>query len=54
MDGWAVLVDGRFLVDSTAPGRPLACDTADDAALLVRQALDQGLIDAAGLVRQPL
>ncbi|MDH6115364.1 hypothetical protein P3T36_007200 [Kitasatospora sp. MAP12-15] len=25
----------------------LVCDTADDAALLVRQALEQGLIEAA-------
>ncbi|MEU4303477.1 hypothetical protein [Kitasatospora aureofaciens] len=53
MNGWAVLVAGTFLVDSSAPGRPLARDSADDAALIVRQALDQGLIDAAGLVRQP-
>ncbi|MFF2147520.1 hypothetical protein [Kitasatospora sp. NPDC058190] len=52
MDGWAVLVDGRYLVDSTAPGHPLACDTAADAALIVRQALEQGLIDATG-PRQP-
>ncbi|MFJ4192137.1 hypothetical protein [Kitasatospora sp. NPDC089509] len=53
MDGWTVLVAGTFLVDSNTPDRPLVRDTADDAALLLRQALDQGLIDAAGLVRQP-
>ncbi|MEU6970797.1 hypothetical protein AB0A71_24260 [Kitasatospora aureofaciens] len=41
MNGWAVLVAGTFLIDSSAPDRPLARDTA----LLVRQALDQGLID---------
>ncbi|MFH8385551.1 hypothetical protein ACH4E7_32230 [Kitasatospora sp. NPDC018058] len=52
VNGWAVPVAGTFLVDSTAPGRPLACDTADAAALLVRQALDQSLIDAVGLVCQ--
>ncbi|WP_030240526.1 hypothetical protein [Streptomyces sp. NRRL S-350] len=53
VNGWAVLVGGTFLVDSNAPDYPLACDTADDAALLVCQALEQGLIDAAGLVRRP-
>ncbi|MFD9597155.1 hypothetical protein ACFWA9_30985 [Kitasatospora sp. NPDC059973] len=47
VDGWAVLVDGQFLVDGDRPERPLACASADDAALLVRQALDQGLLDTA-------
>jgi len=47
-DGWAPLVDGGFLEDLDGPERPLFCSTADHAALLVRRAQDQGLIDAAG------
>ncbi|MFI9276069.1 hypothetical protein ACIGXM_36120 [Kitasatospora sp. NPDC052896] len=46
-DGWAPLVDGGFLEDVDGPERPLFCGTADHAALLVRRALDQGLIEGA-------
>ncbi|MEV7940846.1 hypothetical protein AB0O82_32555 [Kitasatospora sp. NPDC088264] len=53
VDGWAVLVNGSFLVDPDAPARPLVCDTADDAALVVRQAFEEGLIDAADPAHQP-
>ncbi|GAA1246816.1 hypothetical protein GCM10009665_42200 [Kitasatospora nipponensis] len=45
-DDWAPLVDGGFLEDLDGPERPLFCGTADHAALLVRRALEQGLIDA--------
>ncbi|MFJ5928043.1 hypothetical protein ACIQF6_36155 [Kitasatospora sp. NPDC092948] len=46
LPGWVVVVDGRLLTDAADRTRPKVVTTIDQAALLVRQALDQGLIDA--------
>ncbi|MFC5889721.1 hypothetical protein [Kitasatospora aburaviensis] len=46
LDGWGVVVDGHFLSYSKDPQRPLATHTVELAALLVRDALQAGLVDA--------
>ncbi|MFE2728620.1 hypothetical protein [Kitasatospora sp. NPDC059327] len=49
LDGWALVVEGRFVADPADPAdrsRPLVTSTAELAVLLVRQALEEGLIDA--------
>ncbi|MFD5922680.1 hypothetical protein ACFVYP_38975 [Kitasatospora sp. NPDC058201] len=46
LDGWALVVDGRFVADPTDRSRPLVTSTAEFAVLLVCQALEEGLVDA--------
>ncbi|MFB7668350.1 hypothetical protein ACFC1R_31265 [Kitasatospora sp. NPDC056138] len=46
LDGWALVIDGRFVAGPADRSRPLVASTAELAALLVRQALEEGLIDA--------
>ncbi|MFG2910872.1 hypothetical protein ACGF13_38230 [Kitasatospora sp. NPDC048286] len=44
-DGWVVVIEGAFVAGPADRSRPLVTRTADLAALLVRQALVEGLID---------
>ncbi|MGW7582727.1 hypothetical protein ACWGKU_28740 [Kitasatospora sp. NPDC054768] len=46
VDGWVVVIEGAFVAGPADRSRPLVTRTAELAALLVRQALDQGLLDA--------
>ncbi|WP_188308094.1 hypothetical protein [Streptomyces sp. CBMA123] len=46
LDGWALVVDGRFVAGPADRSRPLVTSTAELAVLRVRQALEEGLIDA--------
>ncbi|MFJ8444383.1 hypothetical protein [Kitasatospora griseola] len=45
-DGWVVVVDDAFIADTDDRTRPMVLDSEGAAALVVRQALEQGLIDA--------
>ncbi|MEV7189717.1 hypothetical protein [Kitasatospora sp. NPDC093102] len=40
------MIEGRFVADPADRSRPLVTSTAELAVLLVRQALEGGLIDA--------
>ncbi|MFE6869646.1 hypothetical protein ACFVFS_24220 [Kitasatospora sp. NPDC057692] len=42
-----VAIDGHFAADPTDRSRPLVTSTAEFAVLLVRQALEEGLVAAA-------
>ncbi|GLW58072.1 hypothetical protein [Kitasatospora phosalacinea] len=44
-DGWVVVVDEGFVADPADRTQPLVLDSESAAALVVRQALEQGLID---------
>ncbi|MFJ2864022.1 hypothetical protein [Kitasatospora sp. NPDC087314] len=46
LDGWGVVIEGSFLSYTADQQRPLAADTVEQAALLVRDALAAGLVDA--------
>ncbi|WP_404867251.1 hypothetical protein ACI1MP_37125 (plasmid) [Kitasatospora griseola] len=45
-DGWVVVVDDGFVANPADRTQPLLLDSDSAAALVVRQALEQGLIDA--------
>ncbi|MGW4805865.1 hypothetical protein [Kitasatospora sp. NPDC004272] len=45
LPGWVVVIDGHLLTDATDRTRPKVAGSIDEAALLVRQAVKEGLID---------
>ncbi|MDH6711428.1 hypothetical protein P3T27_008186, partial [Kitasatospora sp. MAA19] len=46
LDDWGVVIEGSFLSYTADPRRPLAADTVEQAARLVRDAMAVGLVDA--------
>ncbi|MGW4697964.1 hypothetical protein ACWEO1_36940 [Kitasatospora cineracea] len=45
LPGWVVVIDGHLLTDATDRTRPKVAGSIDEAALLVRQAVKEGLIN---------